>query len=64
LACKLDAWKDFGELGDFWFPARNPGSTFRFGGRAGRAIDYANYEIADAKCLNAGLHAFAEQPPK
>lgn len=53
------------KLGDFWLPARNHSvSTVRFGGRADLTIDYTNYEITNRQPLNAGLHAFAEQPLK
>ena len=56
---------EYVKVGDFWLPAHNHSvSTVRFGGRADLTIDYTNYEITDAKPLSAGLHAFAEQPPK
>lgn len=56
---------EYVKLGDFWLPAHNHSvSTIRFGGRADLTIEYTNYEITDARPLGAGLHAFAERPPK
>jgi hypothetical protein len=56
---------EYVKVGDFWLPAHNHSvSTVRFGGRADLTIDYTNYEITDARPLGAGLHAFAEHPPK